>query len=168
MTTSAIGLGSNLGERISHLSDAVGALGDLGHLMAVSSLFETAAVGGPPQGDYLNAVVVVTTGRSARGLLDQLLEVERRAGRVRQERWGPRTLDLDLLIHGGESHNEPGLTVPHPHLGERRFVLEPLAEVWPEPALPDGRDLAVLLGRVGDQEVRRVAGRGWWKAVGRE
>lgn len=161
MTTSAVGLGSNLGDRERTLGRAVASLAAFGELLAVSSLYETAAVGGPSQGDYLNAAVLIHTQRSARGLLEGLLDTEREAGRVRRERWGPRTLDLDLLLHGDESIDEPGLVVPHPRLGERRFVLEPLAEVWPDPILPDGRVLAELLGAVAAQEVRRASRPGW-------
>ncbi len=166
MTISAVALGSNLGDRRRHLGDAVTALGTLGELAGVSSLYETAAVGGPIQGDYLNAVAVVRTDRSAAGLLDGLLEIERAAGRVRAERWGPRVLDLDLLVHGAEQVDAPGLRVPHPRLAERRFVLEPLAEVWEGPALPDGRVFEDLLDGVRDQEVRRIAGQGWWRQEG--
>jgi 2-amino-4-hydroxy-6-hydroxymethyldihydropteridine diphosphokinase len=166
VTTSAVGLGSNLGDRRAHLGRAVAALEVLGERLAVSSLYESRAVGGPPQGDYLNAVVVVRTARSARGMLDGLLEIEREAGRVRGERWGPRIIDLDLLLHGDEVVEEPGLTVPHPRLGERRFVLEPLGEVWPAAGLPDGSSIPDLLDAVGGQDVRRVAGRRWWRTAG--
>jgi 2-amino-4-hydroxy-6-hydroxymethyldihydropteridine diphosphokinase len=168
MTTSAVGLGSNLGDRRGHLAAAIAGLGRLGERLAVSSLYETAPIGGPAQDDFANAVVVIETRRSARGLLEGLLEIERMAGRVRRERWGPRVLDLDLLLHGGESVDEPGLRVPHPRLGERRFVLEPLLEVWPAAALPDGTPLAGLLDATEGQTVRRIAPPGWWESsVGR-
>lgn len=161
MSLAAVGLGSNLRDRRANLAFAVESLDGLGEVLEVSSLYETAAVGGPPQGDYLNAVVLLMTDRSARGLLDGLLDIERTAGRTRRVRWGPRTLDLDLLLFGDETIDEPGLTVPHPRLGERRFVLEPLAEVWSGPSLPDGRVLGDLLAHVVDQEVRKVEGTRW-------
>jgi 2-amino-4-hydroxy-6-hydroxymethyldihydropteridine diphosphokinase len=123
----------------------------------MSSIYETAPVGGPDQGAYLNAVVVVETDLEPRRLLDVMLDVESRMGRVRRERWGPRTIDLDLLLYGGSAVDEPGLTVPHSRLTERRFALEPLLEVWPEATLPDGRPLADFLEAVADQEVVRVA-----------
>jgi 2-amino-4-hydroxy-6-hydroxymethyldihydropteridine diphosphokinase len=126
-------------------------------LVATSSIYETAPVGGPDQGAYLNAVAVVETDLAPRRLLDVMLDVERRMGRVRRERWGPRTIDLDLLLHGDSAVDEPGLTVPHPRLTERRFALEPLLEVWPEATLPDGRPLADFLEAVADQDVVRVA-----------
>jgi 2-amino-4-hydroxy-6-hydroxymethyldihydropteridine diphosphokinase len=123
----------------------------------MSSIYETAPVGGPDQGAYLNAVVVVETDLEPRRLLDVMLDVESRMGRVRRERWGPRTIDLDLLLYGGSAVDEPGLTVPHSRLTERRFALEPLLEAWPEATLPDGRPLADFLEAVADQEVVRVA-----------
>jgi 2-amino-4-hydroxy-6-hydroxymethyldihydropteridine diphosphokinase len=152
----AIGLGSNLGDRRVHLDEAVNALAAVGEVVAVSSYYETAPVGGPPQGDYLNAVVVLDTDLDPAGVLERLLEIERNRGRLREERWGPRTLDLDLLLYGNQAVEQPGLTVPHPRMTERRFVLEPLVEVWPEAALPDGTALAELLPRVADQELRPV------------
>jgi 2-amino-4-hydroxy-6-hydroxymethyldihydropteridine diphosphokinase len=153
----AIGLGSNLGNRVGHLHEALDRLAAVTRLVAMSSIYETAPVGGPDQGAYLNAVVVVETDLEPRRLLDVMLDVESRMGRVRRERWGPRTIDLDLLLHGDSAVDEPGLTVPHPRLTERRFALEPLLEVWPEATLPDGRPLASFLEAVADQEVVRVA-----------
>lgn len=163
MTTSAVALGSNLGDRRSHLASAVRSLGRMGERIAVSSLYETAPVGGPAQDDYLNAVVLLQTARSARRLLDGLLQMERAAGRERRVRWGPRILDLDLILHGDETIEAPGLVVPHPRLAERRFVLEPLLEAWPDAALPDGTPLARLLEAVADQTVHRIEGPGWWE-----
>jgi 2-amino-4-hydroxy-6-hydroxymethyldihydropteridine diphosphokinase len=152
----AIGLGSNLGDRTRHIADAVAALSESGKLIRVSSLYESAPVGGPEQGPYVNAVAVVDTEMSARELLERCLEIERQAGRERRERWGPRSLDLDVLLYGNEVIDEAGLTVPHSRMTERRFVLEPLLEVWPDATLPDGRALAVFAADVADQQVRRV------------
>ena len=132
-------------------------------MTAVSSLWETAPMGGPPQDPYLNAVVVLDTRLTAREVLDAGQAAERAAGRTREERWGPRTLDVDLLLHGSETIDRPGLVVPHPRLHERRFALEPLAEAWPAAALPDGTPVPTLLARVLDQEVERVEGPGWWE-----
>jgi len=133
-----------------------------GELVAVSSLYETEPIGGPPQDAYLNAVVVVETEWGARELLDFALALEAAAGRERRRRWEPRLLDIDLLLYGDAAINEPGLTVPHPRLAQRRFVLEPLAEAWPEAAFPDGTAAADLLAAVGDQWVEVIAGPGWW------
>jgi 2-amino-4-hydroxy-6-hydroxymethyldihydropteridine diphosphokinase len=152
----AIALGSNLGDRAGTLGAAVDAVATrIGPVAAVSALYETAPVGGPDQGDYLNAVVVVDTVLDARGVLDGLLAIEREHGRERGHRWGPRTLDLDLILYGSETIDRPGLSVPHPELRRRRFVLEPLVEAWPDARLPDGTAVADLLPAVADQEVRR-------------
>ena len=151
----AIGIGSNVGDRRGHLDAAVAALGQIGEVVAVSSYYETAPIGGPEQGDYLNAVAVVDTVIAADELLERLFVAERDRGRLRRERWGPRTLDLDILLYGDQVIERPGLAVPHPRMTERRFVLEPLLEVWPEASLPDGTPLSALLSAVSDQDLRR-------------
>lgn len=156
MVKAAIGLGSNLGDRARHIATAVGALSELGSLNRVSSLYETAAIGGPKQGDYLNAVVVIDTEMPVRALLERCLQIERESGRERRERWGPRTLDLDILFYGNERINDAELAVPHPRMTERRFVLEPLLEVWPDAALPDGTPLEAFRETVAGQKVRKV------------
>jgi 2-amino-4-hydroxy-6-hydroxymethyldihydropteridine diphosphokinase len=152
----AIGLGSNLGDRAVHIAEAVAALSDTDSLVRVSSMYETAPVGGPKQGAYLNAVVVIDTELSARDLLERCLAIEKEQGRERRERWGPRTLDLDILLYGDLEVAEPGLSVPHPRMVERRFVLEPLLEAWPDATLPDGAPLDSYLPGLSDQRVRRV------------
>jgi 2-amino-4-hydroxy-6-hydroxymethyldihydropteridine diphosphokinase len=130
--TAYVALGSNLGDREAHLAHAVTALRATPgvEVEALSSVRETAPVGGPPQGAYLNAVVELRTQLTARALLERLLEIEAEAGRVRgPQRNAPRTLDLDLLLYGDEQIDEPGLVVPHPRMQQRGFVLEPLAEL---------------------------------------
>jgi 2-amino-4-hydroxy-6-hydroxymethyldihydropteridine diphosphokinase len=156
MARVAIGLGSNLGDRSHHIADAVAALADTGPLVRVSSLYETAPIGGPKQGAYLNSVVVLDTLLSPQDLLARCLAIEKEHGRERRERWGPRTLDLDILLYDDLEVSEPGLTVPHPRMTERRFVLEPLLEAWPDAALPDGTPLTSSLTLVSDQKVRKV------------
>ena len=156
MAKAAIGLGSNLGDRAGRIAVAVGALGEFGSLYRMSSLYETAPIGGPEQGPFLNAVAVVDTELPARTLLERCLQIERESGRERRERWGPRTIDLDILLYGDEEIDEPGLTVPHPRMTERRFVLEPLLEAWPDAKLPDGTPLEGFRRAVADQKVRRV------------
>lgn len=157
----AIALGSNVGDRLDHLRGAVRSLRTLGTVVAASALYETAPVGGPEQGPYLNAVVVLETELPARALLDALHGLERAAGRTRDVRWGPRTLDLDLIVFGVERIDEPGLQVPHPRFRDRRFVLVPLLDAWPDATEPDGTPLAPLLDQVADQDLRRVDGPGW-------
>lgn len=139
-----------------NLTAAVEELGKLGDVLAVSSVWETAPIGGPPQDDYLNAVVVVHTVLGPRPLLETCLDIERSVGRKRRERWGPRLLDLDLLLYGDATINAPGLRVPHPRMADRRFVLGPLAEVWPGAEVPGHGVVEDLLDAVADQEVRVV------------
>ena len=126
----AIALGSNLGNRREHLDFAVSKLQSLLRNLSVSRYYDTAPVGASgPQPLYLNAAAVGDTRLSARMLLDALLAIERERGRERPHPNAPRTLDLDLILYGDAVVDEPGLTVPHPRFRERRFVLEPLAEV---------------------------------------
>jgi len=149
----AIGLGSNLGDRLGYLQGAIRQLVQLGEVSAVSSLYETAPLGGVPQGPYLNAVVVVETTTPPRELLSALLKIEAGAGRLRGERWGARTLDLDLLLYGSEQIHEADIQVPHPRLMQRRFALEPLLEVWPEPPLVGAEQLDSQLAALANQEL---------------
>jgi 2-amino-4-hydroxy-6-hydroxymethyldihydropteridine diphosphokinase len=147
-----LGLGSNLGDRLAHLQAAVDGLAatpDV-HVVAVSRVYETAPVGGPPQDDYLNAVVAVDTVLDPHELLAVAQRLEAGEQRVRAERWGPRTLDVDVLLVGDDNVDEPDLVVPHPRMSERAFVLVPLADVAPDlvaaatlEALPDRDDVRV-------------------------
>jgi len=128
-----LGLGSNLGDRRAHLRRAVATLRAAGDLRAVSPLYETEPVGGPPgQDPYLNVVVALDTADSPRRLLERCRELEQEAGRVRTVRHGPRTLDADVLLVEGETVAEEDLEVPHPRMWERRFVLAPLHDLAPE------------------------------------
>ena len=142
MTVAYVGLGSNLGDREATIRRAVAALPGV---IAVSELRETDPVGVTEQPAFLNGAVALETELSPRELLDSLLAVERDLGRERRERWGPRTIDLDLLLYGGETVDEPGLTVPHPSLHERRFALEPLAELDPQLVVPGRGTVSALL-----------------------
>jgi 2-amino-4-hydroxy-6-hydroxymethyldihydropteridine diphosphokinase len=140
VTIAYVGLGSNLGDReatVRHAAELIGA-------RRLSKLYETEPWGLVDQPQFVNAVAEVETRLDARGLLHELLDVERRLGRERSgPRWGPRTIDLDLLLFGDEVLDEPGLVVPHPYLHERLFVMEPLADLDPTLEIP-GR------GRVSD------------------
>lgn len=133
MVRAFLGLGSNMGDRLGYLRAAVRALRATGEVAAVSPLYRTSPVGGPAgQEDYLNVVVELRTGDTARQLLDRAHDLEEAAGRVRAERFGPRTLDVDVLWVEGTSLADPDLVVPHPRLWQRRFVLAPLGDVAPE------------------------------------
>jgi 2-amino-4-hydroxy-6-hydroxymethyldihydropteridine diphosphokinase len=138
-----LGLGSNLGDRLTNLQAAVDALQTEPGLRVTASsrVWETVPVGGPPQPDYLNAVIRAETDLSARDLLDVARRVEQRMGRVRKERWGARSLDVDILLYDEEQIDEPELVVPHPRMTLRAFVLLPLLELDPDPVLPDGTRL---------------------------
>jgi len=142
-----LGLGSNIDDRIEHLQSAVEALAahDRIRVDAVSSLYETAPVGGPEQEPYLNAAARVATLLSPRQLLRACLQVEHALGRVRDVRWGPRTIDVDILLYGDRTIDRRRLIVPHPRLTERPFALVPLMEVAPGKRLPDGRSLASVV-----------------------
>ena len=132
-----IGLGSNLGDRRAHLTAAVEGLRRNHDVVAVSPLYETAPMGGPEgQGPYLNLVVELETTDSPRRLLERCRALEEAANRERTVRWGPRTLDADVLWVEGEEVGEPDLTVPHPRMWERRFVLAPLADLAPDLVTP--------------------------------
>jgi 2-amino-4-hydroxy-6-hydroxymethyldihydropteridine diphosphokinase len=151
VTRAYVGLGANLGDRERTLRAAVDALVDEDgiEVVAVSALRETDPVGVGEQPRYLNGAVALETTVSARDLLDRLLAVEQRFGRVRVPgKHAPRTLDLDLLLYGDGEIDEPGLTVPHPRLHERRFVLEPLAELDPGLVIPGRGGVESLLAGV--------------------
>lgn len=145
MTRAFLAIGSNLGDRAAHLREAVRGMPDV---VAVSATYETDPVGGPEQGPFLNAVVELDTELTSRELLELCHRLESAAGRVRTERWGPRTLDVDVLLVGDEVVDEPDLQVPHPRLWERAFVLVPLADLAPD-LVPDPP---------ADAGVRRVDG----------
>ena len=151
--TAYIALGANLGDRRAALEGAVQAVGAaaLCRVVRVSRWIETEPVGGPPQPPFLNGAAEVETLLGPRAFLDLLLAVERSFGRERRVKWGPRTLDLDLLLWGDAVIVEPGLTVPHPRMRERRFVLEPLSEIAPDIRVPGaGATVRELLLRHGD------------------
>ena len=133
MSIAYLGLGSNLGDRLAHLQFALdGLAARAGMVVAVSAVYETQPMGGPAQPDYLNAVVALDTALDARGLLELAQGLEVEAGRDRGgERWGPRPLDIDILMVGDERVAEDDLIVPHPRLHQRGFVLAPLADVAP-------------------------------------
>ncbi|QIL20402.1 2-amino-4-hydroxy-6-hydroxymethyldihydropteridine diphosphokinase [Thermomonas sp. HDW16] len=155
MTLAAVGLGANLGDAAATLRDAIAELAQLPEttLLRASRLYRTPAWGRTEQPDFINAVALVETDLPARELLDALLTIERQFGRVRLdgERWGPRTLDLDLLLYGDVVIDEPGLRVPHPHLHERAFALLPLADIAPDMAIPGiGSVAAIAAGMAVD------------------
>jgi len=147
VTRAYVGLGANLGPREVTLLRAVDLLAETEgvDVLQVSQLRETEPFGVADQPAYLNGAVAIDTTLTPRELLERLLEIERELGRVRDVRWGPRTIDLDLLLYGDRSVDEPGLHVPHPRLAERRFALEPLAELDPALDIPGLGDVSAAL-----------------------
>lgn len=160
-----IGLGSNLGDRLALLRRAVIELAGVGPLARASRLYESDPWGGPEQGPFLNAAVALDSGLGPALLLERLLEIERKLGRERRERWGPRTIDLDLLWARGVTHSAPGLRVPHERLTERTFALGPLLEVEPDAEAPAGQEIyPLVLQRLRAPILRPVLGSEWTKA----
>ncbi len=155
-----IGLGANLGDAASTVESAISRLAaaDDITLVARSPLYRTPAWGVTDQPDFINAVAGVDTTLPAEALLSLLLSIERDAGRDRaaERRWGPRALDLDLLLYGDRRIDSPGLRVPHPHLHERAFVLVPLAEIAPGLVLDDHGPIAALLDRVATGDIEAL------------
>ncbi|MBO8169764.1 MAG: 2-amino-4-hydroxy-6-hydroxymethyldihydropteridine diphosphokinase [Thermoanaerobacteraceae bacterium] len=149
-----ISLGSNLGNRINYLQQALALLERHEQItvVAVSSIYETAPVGKTDQGWFLNAVAELETALSPWELLNVLQLVERRLGRRREERWGPRTIDLDILFYDRLTINHPCLTVPHPRAHERAFVLVPLSELAPDFKFPGGKTVDELLSELENSE----------------
>lgn len=134
-----IGLGANQGDIVATFQSTVEALSRVGVIHGVSNLYETAPVGGPAQPDYFNAAVLLRSCLPPRTILQEMLTIESTHGRVREVRWGPRRLDLDLLWIDGVIVDEPGLKVPHPRLSERSFALFPLLDLVPDACEPTTR-----------------------------
>jgi len=158
MPLAYIGLGSNLEEPRRQLQEAITALGGLPEtrLVKSSSYYRTAPVGNPDQPDFLNAVAAVETRLAPGVLLEGLLGIERRQGRERPFPNAPRTLDLDLLLFGEEEIRKPGLSVPHPRMHQRAFVLRPLLEIAPDIVIPGRGAAQLLLAGALDQKTERL------------
>jgi len=151
-----LALGSNLGDRLANLQAAVDALGagsGLDEIM-VSPVYQTAPVGGPPQPDYLNAVLVAATSLPPRAVLERAQAAEAALGRVRGPRWGPRTVDVDVIAYGNEISGDPELTLPHPRAHERAFVLAPWRDLDPGAVIPGRGRVADLLAALPAGGVR--------------
>ena len=154
MTRVVLAVGSNLGDRMAHLQGAIDALAEQVDVVAVSAVYETAPVGGPDQDDFLNAVVIVETALTPFDLLALCQRVEADHDRVRDVRWGPRTLDVDIIAMEGEVLDEADLTLPHPRAHERAFVCVPWLDVDPGATLSQGP--IASLGMDRDGVVRRT------------
>ncbi|EOC1342163.1 2-amino-4-hydroxy-6-hydroxymethyldihydropteridine diphosphokinase [Cronobacter dublinensis] len=157
MTLAYIALGSNLAEPLSQVNDALAALAQIPHsrIVATSPFYRTPPLGPQDQPDYLNAAVALETTLTAEALLDNTQRIELQQGRVRKaERWGPRTLDIDIMLFGDEMINTERLTVPHYDMKNRAFMLLPLAQIAPALRFPDGEHLADVLERLDCSAIR--------------
>ena len=154
MTRVALSLGANLGDRVVALQHAVDVLSGLGEIVGLSDVYETDPVGGPDQPEYYNAVVIVETDASPGEVLSTAQRAERGKGRTREIRWGPRTLDVDVLAFGDRISDDPDLTLPHPRATERAFVMIPWAQADPQFVLPDGRTVSAVRDAMRDEGVR--------------
>jgi 2-amino-4-hydroxy-6-hydroxymethyldihydropteridine diphosphokinase len=155
-----LSLGSNLGDRLANLRRGLALLCGDGQLrcVAVSGVYQTTPVGGPPQDDYLNAVLLAVTALPGREILRRGQAAEAALARVRLQRWGPRTLDVDVIACGGEVSTDPELTLPHPRAHERAFVLVPWLEIAPDALLPGRGRAADVLAAIGTAGVARLPG----------
>jgi 2-amino-4-hydroxy-6-hydroxymethyldihydropteridine diphosphokinase len=153
-----VALGSNLGDAVENVRAGIEALAMMPdtRLAAISSLYRNPPVGYVDQPDFVNAVARIETALTPRALLDALLDIERRFGRVRDFPNAPRTLDLDIVLYGSETVAEPGLTIPHPRMHERAFVIVPLAEIAPELSVPGRGFLSALVRQVHSGSLERV------------
>ena len=166
MTTAYLGLGSNLGDRRENLQAAVVGLVQAGiRLKKISSLYETQPIGQVEQPLFFNAVLAVETDLSPQQLLQLVLAIENNLGRQPTVGWGPRTIDIDILLYGQKTVRDLDLQIPHPYLSERAFVLVPLLEVAPDLALPDGQELRQLLSQVDCSGVKWIGDR-WFRSYG--
>jgi len=157
MTICALSLGSNVGNRLDNIRQAVALMKPLGEITKRSSVYETPPWGVETQPRFLNACVLLETDVPPKILLDKLKEIEQTVGRMERERWGPREIDIDILTYGTEIINDAGLMVPHPMMHERAFVLIPLSEIAPDMKIPPD-----------DSEVSRIAQRISEKSSGDE
>ncbi|WP_285130532.1 2-amino-4-hydroxy-6-hydroxymethyldihydropteridine diphosphokinase [Leclercia adecarboxylata] len=158
MTLAYIAIGSNLASPLEQVNAAVQALGDIPHtrVVALSSFYRTPPLGPQDQPDYLNAAIALDTALNAEALLDNTQRIELQQGRVRkEERWGPRTLDLDIMLFGDAVINTERLTVPHYDMKRRGFMLWPLCEIAPDLIFPDGESLSALLAQLNAEKPAR-------------
>ena len=165
--TVALGLGSNLGDRQAQIALALDSLAMHPHidLVSVSALYSTPPWGKTDQPTFFNAAVLARTDLAPRTLLEAVLGIERSLGRMRGELWGPRTIDIDILLYGEQSVDEPGLTIPHPRIHERAFVIRPLADVAPD-AMIAGRRVDEWLATLDLQGIETAAEAGWYPVAG--
>ena len=161
MTNVFLGIGGNLGDRRTTMRRALAEVRAVVEDVRVSSLYETAAWGVTDQPSFLNAVARGSTGLNALDLLDAMQAIENQLGRVRTQHWGPRVIDIDILLYGSDVIDVPRLKVPHPYMAQRGFVLRPLADLAAGLTLPDGSLVGELLTTIDQDDLRQIEGPGW-------
>ena len=161
MTNVFLGIGGNLGDRRATMRRAVAEIRAVVDDVRVSSLYETAAWGVTDQPSFLNAVVRGRTELEALELLDAMQTIENQLGRVRTQHWGPRAIDIDILLYGSDVIDVPRLKVPHPYMTQRGFVLRPLTDLAAGLTLPDGSLVGELLTTIDQDDLRQIEGPGW-------
>ena len=161
MTDVFLGIGGNLGDRRATMRRAVAEIRAVVEDVRVSSLYETAAWGVTDQPSFLNAVVRGRTELKALELLEAMQAIENQLGRVRTRHWGPRAIDIDILLYGSDVIDVPRLKVPHPYMSQRGFVLRPLADLAAGLTLPDGSLVGELLTTIDQDDLRQIEGPGW-------
>lgn len=156
MTLATLAIGSNLGDRLKYLQSAIDGLLDNSQIkiINISQVYETKPMGGPQQDNFLNAVVEIDTSLSPDELLSFIQKLEFEANRVREVHWGPRTLDVDILVYGDLVSKNPNLTIPHPRISERPFVLIPWYEISPEITIPELGNLKDLFNQISKTDVQ--------------
>ena len=161
MTNVFLGIGGNLGDRRATMRSAVELIRDVIDFVRVSSLYQTAAWGVTDQPSFLNAVARGQTELPPLDLLDAMQSIENQLGRVRTQHWGPRAIDIDILLYGSDVIDEPRLTVPHPYMSQRGFVLRPLADLAAGLTLPDGSLVGELLTTINQDDLRQIEDPRW-------
>jgi 2-amino-4-hydroxy-6-hydroxymethyldihydropteridine diphosphokinase len=158
-----VALGSNKGDRIANLSKAIQRIHNLGTISAVASLYQTSAYGYTNQPDFYNSVIALNTGIAPKPLLTELKKIEKRVGRTDNVRWGPREIDLDIILYGQKQVSQKGLIIPHPDFHNRIFVLQPLAEIDPDLQVP-GMNMSIskLLNKCQDKTIIEIVTKDWY------
>ncbi|RYD02826.1 hypothetical protein N752_22695 [Desulforamulus aquiferis] len=160
MEITYLSLGSNIGNRQQHIAAALKKMSENNRItiLRVAPIYETAPWGNENQDWFLNTVAEIETSLTPQELLEQLANIEKALGRTREQHWGPRTIDLDILLYGQKQINLPNLQIPHPRMTQRAFVLAPLADLCPDMILPDGQNINTLLKKVATQELKLTLG----------
>ena len=158
-----IAVGSNKGDRLTFIKEALKKIDELGQISAVASLYQSSAYGFTNQSDFYNSVIVLKTDMAPKQLLIELKKIEKQVGRIENFRWGPREIDLDIILYNQRQLNYKGLTIPHPDFHNRIFVLQPLAEIEPELRVPGmNKSISNLLNKCKDKTIIEILNEDWY------